>query len=73
MRGGGGHNPLGNIQFQGVNIAVTNGKVNRYFNFVDSSGESIEKMIFNPANLSGASQVPPNGLMQSAGFNTVDQ
>jgi len=30
-------------------------------------------MVFTPGNLSGASQVPPNGLVQSAGFNTVVQ
>lgn len=73
MRGGGGENPIGNIQFQGVNIAVTNGKVDRYFNFADASGKGVEKMVFNPGNLSGASQVPPNGLVQSAGFSSVDQ
>jgi hypothetical protein len=73
MRGASGENPLGNIQFQGVNIAVTNGKVDRYFNFEDGSGKPVEKMVFNPGNLSGASQVPPNGLLQSAGYNTVDQ
>jgi hypothetical protein len=73
MRGGGGQMPLGNIQFQGVNIAVSNGKVDRYFNFVDGSGRGVEKMVFNPGNLSGASQVPPNGLVQSAGLNTVNQ
>ena len=38
------------IQFQGVNIAITNGKVER--------------------SLSAASQAPPNGLLQSVGFNT---
>ena len=73
MRGGGGATPLGNIQFLGVNIAVTNGKVDRYFNFEDGSGKGVQKMVFHPGNLSGASQVPPNGLVQSAGFNTVDQ
>lgn len=73
MRGGGGQMPLGNIQFQGVNIAVTNGKVDRYFNFADDSGKGVEKMVFNPGNLSGASQTPPNGLVQWAGFNTVNQ
>lgn len=73
MRGNGGANPPGNIQFQGVNIAVTNGKVDRYFNFADGSGKGVEKMVFSPGNLSGASQVPPNGLVQSAGFRSVDQ
>jgi hypothetical protein len=73
MRGGGGGAPIGNIQFSGVNIAVTNGKVDRYFNFADSSGKGVEKMVFAPGNLSGAAQTPPNGLIQSAGFSTVDQ
>ena len=73
MRGGGGNMPLGNIQFRGVNIAVTDGKVNRYFNFADTSKKSIEKMVFNPGALSGASQVPPDGLIQASGYNTVDQ
>ena len=72
-RGGGGSMPLGNIQFQGVNIAITNGKVDRYFNFEDWSNKAVEKMIFNPGNLSGATQTPPNGLLQAVGFNTVDQ
>ncbi len=73
MRGGGGSAPIGNIQFSGVNIAVTNGKVDRYFNFADGSSKGIEKMVFAPGNLSGAAQVPPNGLIQSAGFSTVNQ
>lgn len=71
MRGNGGANPPGNSEFQGVNIAIT--KVDRYFNFADGSGKGVEKMVFNPGNLSGASQVPPNGLVQSAGFSSVDQ
>jgi hypothetical protein len=69
----GGSMPLGSIQFLGVNISVTNGKVDRYFNFADGSSKGVEKMVFKPGNLSGASQVPPNGLVQAAGFNTVDQ
>ena len=73
MRGGGGQQPLGNIQFRGVNISVTNGKVNRYFNFADDSKKAIEKMVFNPGTLSGASQVPPDGLIEAAGYNTVNQ
>ncbi len=73
MRGGGGGAPIGNIQFSGVNIAITNGKVDRYFNFADGSSKGVEKMVFAPGNLSGAAQVPPNGLIQSAGFNTVNQ
>lgn len=64
---------LGNIQFQGVNITVNNGKVDRYFNFQDNAFTNFEKIIFNPGNLSGAKQVPPNGLVEGAGFDTVDQ
>jgi len=72
-RGGGGNMPLGNIQFQGVNIAVTDGKVDRYFNFTDGSKKGVEKMVFSPGTLSGASQVPPDGLIQASGYNTVNQ
>jgi hypothetical protein len=72
-RGGGGNMPIGNIQFRGVNIAVTDGKVNRYFNFFDYSNKGVEKMVFSPGTLSGASQVPPDGLIQAAGYNTVGQ
>ena len=73
LRGGGGSYPIGNIQFQAVNIAVNNGMVNRYFNFQDFSNIGVQKMVFSPANLSGASQVPPEGLVQSSGFNSVGQ
>ena len=59
--------------FLGVNISVTNGKVDRYFNFSDNSHKAFEKMIFSPGSLSGASQVPPDGLIQGAGFNNVGQ
>ena len=72
LRGGGGSYPIGNIQFQAVTIAVTNGMVNRYFNFQDYSNIGVQKMVFNPTTLSGASLVPPAGLMQAAGFNSVD-
>jgi hypothetical protein len=72
LRGGGGRYPIGNIQFQAVSIAVSNGKVNRYFNFQDYSNIGVQKMVFSPTTLSGASLVPPDGLMQAAGFNSVD-
>lgn len=63
--------PMGNIQFLGVNISVSDGKVDRYFNFEDKSKKAFEKLVFSPGNLSGASQVPPNGLVQSVGYNTL--
>lgn len=72
LRGGGGIYPVGNIQFQAVNIAVTNGMVNRYFNFQDYSNIGVQEMVFNATALSGASLVPPDGLMQAVGFNSVD-
>jgi len=31
-------------------------------------GEALEKMVFSPGTLRGASQVPANGLRQSGGF-----
>jgi hypothetical protein len=73
IRGGGGINPIGNMQFQNISISADNGKIDRYFNFQDWSNVGVQKMIFNPGSLSGASQVPPDGLLQSAGFNNVDQ
>ncbi len=73
VRGGGGKQPIGNVQFETVNVSVTNGKVDRYFNFGDSSNKAVENVVFTPGNLSGATQVPPNGLMNSAGANSVGQ
>lgn len=73
MRGGGGHQPIGNVQFEGVNVSATNGKVDRYFNFGDSSNKAVENVVFIPGNLSGATQAPPNGLLQSVGMNSVGQ
>lgn len=72
LRGGGGTYPIGNIQFQAITIAVTNGMVNRYFNFQDYSNIGVQNMVFNPTALSGASLVPPDGLMQAVGFNAID-
>jgi hypothetical protein len=50
---------------------VTNGKVNRYFNFQDGSNVGITNVQFVPGTLSGATQVPPNGLMQGQGYNSI--
>lgn len=73
LRGGGGNQPIGNVQFEGLNVSVTNGKVDRYFNFGDGSNKGVQNVAFNPGNLSGATQTPPNGLVQSVGFNSVGQ
>ena len=71
IRGGGGTIPLGNVHFLGINIAVTNGKVDHYFNFQDGSNKGITNVQFVPGTLSGATLAPPNGLMQGQGFNVL--
>ena len=70
IRGGGGSVPIGNIHFLNIHIAVTNGKVDHYFNFQDGSGVGITNAQFVPGTLSGATQVPPNGLVQGQGYNS---
>jgi parallel beta-helix repeat protein len=72
IRGGGGTIPLGNVHFLNINIAATNGAVDRYFNFQDGSGVGIENVQFKPGTLSGASNTPPNGLVQGGGANVID-
>jgi parallel beta-helix repeat protein len=71
IRGGGGTIPLGNVHFLNINIAVTNGKVDHYFNFEDGSNVGITNVQFVPGTLSGATQVPPNGLLQGQGYNSI--
>ena len=70
IRGGGGTVPIGNVHFLNIHIAVTNGKVDHYFNFQDGSGVGITNAQFVPGTLSGATQVPPNGLVQGQGYNS---
>jgi hypothetical protein len=80
IRGGGGTVPIGNVHFGTVsngttigpvNIASTNGKTDRYFNFQDYSNVGVTNVTFLPGTLSGATLVPPNGLVQGQGFNSV--
>jgi hypothetical protein len=71
IRGGGGTVPLGNVHYLNINVAVTNGKVDHYFNFQDGSNVGITNVQFVPGTLSGATQVPPNGLLQGAGYNSI--
>jgi hypothetical protein len=70
-RGGGGTVPLGNVHFLNINIAVTNGKVDHYFNFQDYSNVGFTNVQFVPGTLSGATQIPPNGLMQGQGYSSI--
>jgi hypothetical protein len=71
IRGAGATVPMGNVHFLNINIAVTNGKVDHYFNFEDWSNIGITEIEFIPGTLSGATLVPPNGLMQGQGYNTI--
>jgi len=72
IRGGGGTVPLGNVHFLNINIAITNGKSDHYFNFQDGSNIGITNVQFEPGTLSGATQAPPNGLVQGVGTNVLD-
>jgi hypothetical protein len=71
IRGGGATVPEGNVHYLNINIAVTNGKVDHYFNFQDGSGIGVSNVQFVPGTISGATLVPPNGLMQGVGYNTI--
>jgi parallel beta-helix repeat protein len=76
-RGGGGTIPLGNVHFLNITIATTNGKSDHYFNFHDGSGIGIvttgaNRVQFIPASLSGATNVPPNGLVEGVGANVLE-
>ena len=72
IRGGGGTVAQGNVHFLNINIAVTNGKVDRYFNFQDDSSVGTTNVEFVPGTLSGATQAPPNGLMQGQAYNSIN-
>jgi hypothetical protein len=63
---------MGNVHFLNINIAITNGKSDHYFNFQDGSGVGITNVQFEPGSLSGATQAPPNGLVQGSGASTID-
>ncbi len=72
IRGGGGTVAQGNIHFLNINIAVTNGKVDHYFNFQDGSNIGTTNVEFVPGTLNGATLVPPNGLMQGQGYSSIN-
>jgi hypothetical protein len=66
-----GSAPLGNVHFLNINIAVTNGRTDHYFNFNDGSGMAPTNVEFVPGVLSGATYVPPLGLLQGVGMNSI--
>ena len=70
-RGGGYTVPQGNVHFLNINIKITNGKSDRYFNFEDGSGKAATNVEFVPGTLSGATNVPPLGLNQGTGMNSI--
>jgi hypothetical protein len=77
VRGGGGTVPLGNVHFLNINIIITNGKSDHYFNFQDGSNVGIvttggNRAQFIPSVLSGATLVPPNGLVQGLGAEEMN-
>jgi len=71
VRGGGYTVPEGNIHFLNININITNGKTDHYFNFQDGSGKTATNVEFVPGTLSGATNTPPLGLLQGVGTNTI--
>jgi len=77
VRGGGGTNPMGNVHFVNINVAITNGMSDHYFDFEDGSGVGTvttggNRVQFMPASLSGGTNVPPNGLVDGVGANVLD-
>jgi hypothetical protein len=73
IRGGGASVPEGNVHYRNTNITVTNGKVDYYFDFYDGSGIGVHNVTFTPGTLSGATNAPPNGHLQSQTMNSVGQ
>jgi hypothetical protein len=67
VRGGSGANQLGNVHFLNVNIDITDGKTDRYFFFRDATNVQ-----FVPGTLSGATQAPPNGILNGVSTNQVN-
>jgi hypothetical protein len=75
--GGGGPAPMGNVHFLNINIAITNGKSDHYFSFEDGSNVGIvttgsNRAQFIPGALSGATQAPPDGLVQGIATNVLN-
>jgi hypothetical protein len=76
-RGGGGTVPIGNVHFLNINIAITNGKSDHYFDFHDGSNIGVattgsNRVQFIPGTLSGATQAPPDGLVQGVATNVLN-
>jgi hypothetical protein len=73
IRGGGASVPEGNVHYRNVNVSVTNGNVDYYFDFNDGSNVGVSNVTFLPGTLSGATKAPPNGHLQGQTMNSVGQ
>jgi hypothetical protein len=73
IRGGGATTSEGNVHYVNININVTNGQVDYYFDFEDYSGIGVNNVTFTPGALSGASNAPPNGVLSGQTLNAVGQ
>ena len=63
---------MGNILFTDTNISSTNGMTTYYFDFEDYSNVGIIDELFDSlGTMSGATKVPPNGLVQGEGYSSV--
>jgi hypothetical protein len=71
IRGGGGRTAEGNVHYLNVNVSVTNGQVDYYFDFHDGTGIGVDNVTFTPGTLSGATKAPPNGLLSGQTMNSV--
>jgi hypothetical protein len=75
-RGGGGHGPIGNVEFTGATILDNRPKplLDYYFGFVDFSGVGIRNVVFRDAvQLAGASHKQPLGLYQGQGLEEIER
>jgi hypothetical protein len=73
-RGGGGHDPIGNVEFVRTTIRDTRGhpKLDYYFSFADYSDKGIQNVVFRDAiQLTGARHKQPLGLYQGEGIGEI--
>jgi hypothetical protein len=73
-RGGGGHVPIGNVEFIGTTIRDTRRppRLEYYFSFADYSGIGIQNVTFrNSVELTGARHKHPLGLYQGEGVTEI--
>ena len=75
-RGGGGHLPIGSVEFVGATIRDTRQlpKLDYYFSFADYSGIGIKNVVFrNPVQLVGARHKQALGLFQGEGVKEIQR